>query len=78
MRCSCCNDPLNDYESTNKALDGSYLDTCNKCLKGLGVPQLGRPDLAPDEELDDDLFDAFEEDFVDDFERDDDDQWQNS
>jgi hypothetical protein len=47
MRCSCCNKNLNDYESTIKDTNGVHLDTCKKCLKGLGIPVVGRPDLDP-------------------------------
>lgn len=69
MRCYCCNKALNDYESTNKDLYGQYLDTCNKCLKGLQIPTLGRPDLEPDGEApdgDDDLI-PYEEEIDDDY-----------
>ncbi len=70
MRCQCCNRSLNDYESTNRALDGSFLDTCNGCLKGLGIPQLPRPDLNPYEEPEDedDMFEEYVEEIDDDFE----------
>lgn len=58
MRCTCCNRNLNDYESTLKDGSGNYLDTCNKCLEGLGIETFGREDLNPnaeqtDEELED-------------------------
>jgi hypothetical protein len=45
MRCECCDKNLNDWESTAKDLGGRYLNTCNGCLKGSGIPVLGRPDL---------------------------------
>lgn len=46
MRCSCCQRVLNDYESTLRHADtGEFLDTCLKCLKGLGIPTRGREDL---------------------------------
>lgn len=46
MHCSCCDKLLTDYESTLKhAVSGEYLDTCTKCLDGLGIPTRGRPDL---------------------------------
>jgi hypothetical protein len=54
MRCDCCNSVLNDFEATNKDLGGRYLDTCRKCLAGLGIAQLGRPDLNPNEEGEED------------------------
>lgn len=62
MRCVCCNNPLNDYESTNKDVGGRYLDTCSLCLDGLGVAQLGRPDLNPDEEISDEGHDEYIDD----------------
>jgi hypothetical protein len=46
MRCTACNKALNDYESTLRhAETGEFLDTCMKCLKGLGIPLRGREDL---------------------------------
>lgn len=48
MRCLCCNVALNDYESTLRhAETHDFLDTCMKCLDGLGVPFYGREDLNP-------------------------------
>lgn len=33
MRCSCCNVPLTNYESSLKHSDtGAYIDTCTECL----------------------------------------------
>lgn len=63
MRCLCCNRNLNDYESTLKSVStGEYLDTCGKCLDGLGIETIGREDLNPfDEPQDDD--DEFDVDF---------------
>lgn len=54
MRCYCCNKNLNDYESTLKDTSGKYLDTCNKCLKGLGIDKVGRDDLEKNAEPPDD------------------------
>lgn len=55
-RCSCCNKKLNTYELTAKhAVSGEYLDTCMKCLDGLGIPINGREDLN--------MFDKPEEEF---------------
>jgi hypothetical protein len=73
MRCDCCNTRLNDFEATNKDLGGRYLNTCRKCLSGLGIAQLGRPDLNPNEEEEDEDF----EEYIDDPE-DADDEWQSS
>jgi hypothetical protein len=53
---------LNNFEATNKDLGGRYLDTCRKCLEGLGIAQLGRPDLNPNEEVDEDEFEEYIED----------------
>ena len=64
MRCDCCNNVLNDFESTNKDVGGRYLNTCSVCLDGLGVAQLGRPDLDPDEESDN--LDEYLDDLVED------------
>lgn len=56
MRCQCCNRALNDFESTLKSANtGQYLDTCNKCLKELGIKTVGRSDLEVFE-------DAYDED----------------
>lgn len=49
MRCYCCNRNLNDYESTLRDTEGNFLDTCGKCLKGLGIETLGRTDLNKDD-----------------------------
>ena len=52
MRCLCCNKNLNDWESTLRhAETGEFLDTCRKCLVGLGIQYQGRMDLDPDEEM---------------------------
>jgi hypothetical protein len=56
MRCECCNRNLNDYEATLKsATTGAYLDTCRKCLDGLGIAMVGRGDLKPNEQAPHDL-----------------------
>lgn len=48
MRCDCCNRRLNDYECSLKHTElGCYMNTCVKCLSGLGIPTTGQPDLAP-------------------------------
>lgn len=58
MRCVCCNRNLNDYESTLRhAETGAFLDTCLKCLDGLGIPTVGRDDLSE--------FESIEEEFLD-------------
>lgn len=46
MRCDCCDVILSDYEACIKHRDtGEYLNTCLKCLDGLSIPYIGRPDL---------------------------------
>ena len=50
MRCTCCDRPLNDYESTVKVRStGEYADTCNQCRREIGsdVQYIGRTDLEP-------------------------------
>lgn len=55
MKCYCCNTTLNDYESTLKSAQTlQYLDTCNKCLKDLGIKTQGRSDLSAYEDADKD------------------------
>lgn len=68
MRCCCCNNNLNDYESTLKSVTtGDYLDMCKKCLRDLNIkvmPNKNDPDeVSPDDEhywefweLNDDVF----------------------
>ena len=55
MRCCCCNNNLNDYESTLKsAATGQFLDMCKKCLQDLDIQTLSNPnepdEASPDEE----------------------------
>lgn len=46
MRCDCCDAELTDYESCLKHKEtGTYLNTCLKCLDGLGIKYVGRKDL---------------------------------
>lgn len=54
MRCDCCDRILSDYEACLKhAITGEYLNTCNKCLRGLDIPIIAREDLDPYENTDD-------------------------
>lgn len=55
MRCTCCNNNLNDFDSTARGLSGNYLDMCKKCR--VGIPTIGRPDLEPDELAPNEWFD---------------------
>ena len=62
MRCYCCQKVLNDFEATMKhAITEEYLDTCRKCLSGLGIPTIEREDLNEyeDPEIYDDISDEF-------------------
>lgn len=68
MRCVCCNRNLNDYESTlRKAETGEFLDTCLKCLEGLGITTIGRKEFSPYDYVEEE-YDSFvvEEDDPDD------------
>lgn len=48
MRCDCCDRELNDFEATRRsAVTGEFLNTCNSCLKGLGIDTIDRHDLNP-------------------------------
>lgn len=63
MRCVCCNRNLNDYESTLRHAEyGHFLDTCNKCLNGLGIPVVGRDDLSETASIEDEEFEYDHED----------------
>ena len=35
MRCSCCDEPLTDYEATIRDVHGLPTDMCLECLSGL-------------------------------------------
>lgn len=53
MRCDCCNKKLSEFESTLRhAITGEFLNTCVKCLDGLGIPTLEREDLKLQERVD--------------------------
>jgi hypothetical protein len=62
MRCDCCNRPLNDFEATLKsAATGEFLNTCRICLSDLGIETMGRDDLNPDDDVEEDFeWDDFE------------------
>lgn len=58
MRCDCCNKRLNDYEASLKSAEFEvYMNTCKRCLDGLGIETVGRDDLAPQNTVEDDLAD---------------------
>lgn len=66
MRCVSCNSRLNDFESTRKYTDMTYIDLCNQCFKLSGYKgvTIDRPDLAKQDERDefDDLDDILDVD----------------
>lgn len=61
MRCLCCNKNLNDFESTRKYSDGTYVDMCNKCYTPAAADFQEEDDVAPimedNDDHSDDLFD---------------------
>lgn len=70
MRCVCCNRNLNDYESTLKhAETGAFLDTCLKCLSGLGINTIGRKEHDPYAYVEEEYYDELpvKNDDTDDF-----------
>jgi hypothetical protein len=65
MHCDCCDALLTDYEATLRhAHTGEFLNTCNKCLKGLSIPKKGRSDLKHQEKTP--VEDFYKEVFFDD------------
>lgn len=67
MRCDCCNKRLNDYEATLKSVEfGVYMNTCKKCLDGLGIETVGRDELSTQAIIEDmcadDVYDSSGED----------------
>jgi len=66
MRCVCCDKRLNDYEATLKSKStGEYLQTCNSCLDGLGIEVVGRSDLNPFDDQEEDYDEFYEEEQTD-------------
>lgn len=65
MRCTICNEALNNYESTRKTLDGKYLDMCQNCYLGLEtlIPTIDRKDLLHEADMPsmDDIFNDYED-----------------
>ena len=58
MRCAACDCNLNDYESTRKYPDGSYVDLCNRCFNHsdlVDMPIVVRDDLAEYEDVTSDI-----------------------
>lgn len=56
MRCLSCDCNLNDYESTRKYPDGTYIDLCNRCFSGsdlVNMEVVDRPDLLEYEDITD-------------------------
>ena len=60
MRCLSCNTALNDYESTRKYKNGSYVDLCNYCYRFVkdSINTVDRPEL---EHINDDIDDNLED-----------------
>lgn len=59
IRCLSCDCNLNDYESTRKYEDGTYVDLCNRCLGKsdlTDIVTIDRPDLQEYEDLGDEIF----------------------
>lgn len=53
MKCLCCDKFLNDSESTARHPDtNEFLDTCNKCLKEIGITPIIREEFQPGEQVD--------------------------
>lgn len=53
MRCISCNKPLNDFESTRKYEDGSYVDMCKGCFSTSDLENIiviDRADLSHEDE----------------------------
>lgn len=59
IRCDCCNKRLSDYETSLKSVEsGEYMNTCVKCLSGLGIAVQGNSSLITQQDRDmDDLYD---------------------
>lgn len=52
MKCLCCDKILNDSESTARHPDtNEFLDTCNKCLKEIGITPIIREEFQPGEQV---------------------------
>jgi hypothetical protein len=52
MRCVCCDRNLNDSESTARHPDtNEFLDTCNKCLREIGITPIIREEFQPGEQV---------------------------
>lgn len=50
MRCDCCDAILTPFEGTIKhSVTGEYLNTCLRCLDGLGIPWEGNAKTQADE-----------------------------
>ena len=63
MRCIACDRALNDFESTRKYEDGSFVDLCNHCFKQSDMSDiviLERADLQEYEDIGDDFFEESE------------------
>ena len=61
MRCRCCDANLSDYESTLRSITtNEYLDTCQKCIREIGIKVIDRPDLRTTESItDEDIYEDY-------------------
>lgn len=69
MKCIVCGESLTDYEATLRhAVTKKFLDTCNACIKEIGViPVQVRADLMSEMDLDmvESLLDGDDDEFYD-------------
>ena len=77
MRCTCCNEALNDYESTIRhGITRQFLEMCSTCLKSVDayIPMQVRNDLLSENDTgnielleDDDYIEGYDDDDIDDY-----------
>lgn len=77
MRCNCCNEALNDYESTIRhGITRQFLEMCSTCLKAVDayIPMQVRNDLLSESDTgnielleDDDYIEGYDDDDIDDY-----------
>lgn len=57
MHCDCCYKLLSEYETSFKGkISGEFLNTCSKCLEGLGIAYTGNV-LFTDKEVNEEVSD---------------------
>ena len=77
MRCICCNEALNDYESTIRhGITRQFLEMCSTCLKSVDayIPMQVRNDLLSENDTgsielleDDDYIEDYDDDDIEDY-----------